>query len=132
MKDFTIILLIRHPNIDPEDISRELKLEPRTVWKVGDQIRTPKGRVMSGHREYSSWTHVFERRTDSPFFEEVEHALSRLAPHKEFITRIINEGGYGEIYFQLPGQVNQGSSAKPSVLRLIADLGLYLGVEVFP
>ena len=58
--------------------------------------------------------------------------LSRLASRKDFFARIIKEGGYAEIYFQLPGDVNQGSSAKPSLLKLMAELGLHLGIEVFP
>jgi uncharacterized protein DUF4279 len=125
-------LLIRHPTIDPEEIFRELDLNPHTSWKVGDPIRTLKGRVMPGRRPHSTWNHIFETRKDASFFEEVEHVLSCLTSHKDFFTKIIKEGGYGEIYLQLPGQVNQGSAAKPSVLRLIADLGLHLGAEVFP
>ena len=132
MKRFAIVLLVRHPSMDPKEISRELRLEAFSAWKAGDQIKTPKGTVLPGTRERSSWNHVFEYEGESKLFEEAERVLSRLASKKDFFGRITKEGGYAEIYFQLPGDINQGDSAKPSLLKLMAELGLHLGVEVFP
>jgi hypothetical protein len=132
MKPFNLVLLIRHPKMDPNDISKELRLEPTASWKVGDQVKTPKERLLPGLRGHTSWAHTFQGSMDRPFFEEAEHVLSGLSPHKEFFKKIVKEGGYAEIYLQLSGQVYQGSSAKPSLLLSIAELGLHLGVEVFP
>lgn len=132
MKRFSIVLLVRHPSIDPKEISAELRLEPFSSWKVGDLRTTPKGTALPGVREQSFWNHVFEYEGDSRFFEETERLLGQLALRKDFFVRIGKEGGYAEIYLQLPGDVNQGSSAKPSLLKLMAELGLHLGVEVFP
>lgn len=132
MKRFGIVLLIRHPSIDPKEISAELKLEPFSSCKAGDQKVTPKGTPLTGIWDRSSWNHVFEYEGDSGFFEETERLLAQFALHKDFFVRIAKEGGYAEIYLQLPGDVNQGSSVKPSVLKLMSELGLHLGAEVFP
>ena len=37
-----------------------------------------------------------------------------------------------ELIVNLPGNVNMGDVLNPQTLRLIADLGADLGVEVFP
>jgi Domain of unknown function (DUF4279) len=132
MKPIDIVLLIRHPQMDPVNITRVLELEPTTSWKFGDQVKTPKGNLVPDIRKHTSWSHVFRITGNRPFFEEVEHILLGLKTHKEFFAKILGEGGFAEIYLQLPGQVNQGSSAKPSLLQSIADLGLHLGIEVFP
>ncbi len=132
MRHGDIVLLIRHPQMDPEDITRELKLEPNIAWRFGDQVKTPKGNLVPDIRKHTSWSHIIKTMGNRPFFEEVEHILLSLTDHKEFFAKILDEGGFAEIYLQLPGQVHQGSSAKPSLLRSIADLGLCLGVEVFP
>ncbi len=133
MKEYTIVLLIRHPKMRYDDISTELGLEPHTAWNVGDRIKTPKGRELPGRRELTSWSHLSEFRTEEPFFEEIERVVLKLkSNHSEFIKRISEEGGHAEIFIRLPGHMYQGSSMKPSTLKIISELGLHLGVEVFP
>lgn len=46
MKPIDIVLLIRHPQMDPVNITRVLELEPTTSWKFGDQVKTPKGNLV--------------------------------------------------------------------------------------
>ncbi len=41
-KHFAIVLFVQHPNLDPEDVSRELALRPLTSWKAGEPRETPK------------------------------------------------------------------------------------------
>jgi hypothetical protein len=132
MKRFSIVLLIRHPSIDPRVISEELNMDPYACGMVGKPKMTPKGNLVPGTYELSWWNHVFEYEVDTRFFEEMERLLAQLVSHKDFFLKINKEGGYSEISLNLPGAMNQGDTAKPSMLKLIAELGLHLGVEVFP
>jgi len=132
MKYFGVVLLIKHPSIDPAVISSELKLEAFRSWKAGESRATPTGTPLPGTWRDSSWNHVFSYKGERKFFDEIRQLLIQLLPHKDFLLKISNEGGRVEIYLQLPGDLNQGSSAEPAMLKEMAELGLYLGVEVFP
>ena len=132
MTYFGIVLLIKHPNIDPMRITSKLKLKPFRSWKAGEPKRTPKGTLLPGTWQDSSWNHVFKYKGDVRLFDEIERLLIRLSPNKDLFHKITSEGGHAEIYLQLPGEIHQGSSATPSMLTRIAELGLHLGVEVFP
>jgi hypothetical protein len=132
MKRFSIVLLIRHPNIDPSEISEELKLDPYSSAKAGEPRVTPKGTLLPSISERSSWNHVFEYEVDTKFFEEMEKLLSRFILHKAFFLRISKESGSAQLYVNFPGDINQGDTAKPSMLKLMSELELHLGAEVFP
>jgi len=132
MSYFRIVLLIKHPNIDPGFITSKLKLEPFSTSKAGEPRRTPKGTSLPGTWQDSSWNHIFKYEGDVRLFDEIERLLGQLSLHKDLFHKITSEGGHAEIYSQLPGEIHHGSSATPSLLMQIAELGLHLGVEVFP
>lgn len=131
-KRFSIVLLIRHPHIDPKKISEELRLEPYGHAKSGEPRMTLQGAPLPGVHERSWWNHIFYYEGDAGFFEEMEQLVNRLALHKDFFHRIANEGGSSELFFEFPGDVNQGNTAKPTLLTQIAELKLNLGLEIFP
>ena len=132
MTYFGIVLLIKHQNIDPRLITSVLKLKPFRSWKAGEPKRTPKGTLLPGTWQDSSWNHVFKYKGDVRLFDKIERLLGQLSLHKDLFHKITSEGGHAEIYLQLPGEIHHGSSATPSLLMQIAELGLHLGVEVFP
>ena len=132
MKRFSIVLLIRHPDIDPRIISDELKLEPYVSTKAGEPRVTPKGTSLSGVWERSSWNHLFEYEGDARLFEELEHLLVQFRSHKDFFLKIADEGGEVQLYFNVPGNINQADVANPSVLKDMLELKIHFGMEVFP
>ena len=87
MKRFAIVLLVRHPSMDPKEISRDLKLEAFSASKAGDQIKTPKGTVIPGTWERSSWNHVFEYEGESQFLKKPSVCCLDL-----HCTRIFSQG----------------------------------------
>lgn len=132
MKRFAIILLIRHPNIDPAEISEVLGLQPHSSWKAGDNRFTPVGRPLQGTRQLTSWNYVKEWEGDYSFPKDLEKFVLQLVRHRSFFLRLAGEGARSEVYVQLPGDINQGGSIRPQVLTQIAELGFYFGIEVFP
>jgi hypothetical protein len=47
-RSFAVSLGIRHLSLDPGVVSDQLKLVPKTITRVGEQRRTPKGGVRPG------------------------------------------------------------------------------------
>ena len=78
------------------------------------------------------WRHVVRKQGQRRFFAGLPQLLTRLLPKREFLARIVSEGGSAMVIVNLPGDVNMGDVVKPETLRLLADLGLELGLEVFP
>jgi hypothetical protein len=56
---FSIRLLIRHPNTDPDRITKTLQLTPRLSAMVGSVRKGPKGNVLPGLHGDSVWSHSF-------------------------------------------------------------------------
>jgi hypothetical protein len=132
MRRFSIVLLIRHPSMDPKDISEALGLTPHSSWKAGEPRLTPRGTVLPGPHKLSSWNHIRQWAGDHSFAKEVENFVLELSVNRDFFTKLASEQARCELFVQLPGDASQGDSLSPSVLRQIHDLGLYFGVEVFP
>lgn len=132
MKYSKVVLLIRHPNIDPEVISHELGLTPYRSWKVGEPRFTPKGTALSGVWKDSCWNHVFRTPGDIAFLEWVNTLVSRLYKHREFFSQLSSGGGDIFLNLGLPGIINQGGNLYPPTLRMLSDMEMSLGVEVFP
>jgi hypothetical protein len=67
------------------------------------------------------------------FFEELRSVLEWLKrDHEDFIRQLVLDGGTVILIAQLPGQLNIGDELDPKIMALAADLGVRLGVEVFP
>jgi hypothetical protein len=132
MKRFTLVLLIRHPSMDPAAISAALNLQPSNAWKAGDQRVTPRGTVLPGTHKHTSWNYVQEWTDDSSASDEMAGFVSRLDAYQQFFAALGAQGGYAELSVQLPGEMNQGGCISPLTLRQAANLHLTLGFEVFP
>lgn len=99
---------------------------------MGEPRAAPNGTPLPGCSDRNWWNHVFDYEVETRFFEQMERLLDQLALHKDFFLKIAKEGGNVQLYFNLPGEVNQGDTAKPSMLNLMSELELHLGVELFP
>jgi hypothetical protein len=130
---YCVIFRIRHPSIDPREITMKLGMKPHRFWKAGERRTTPGSRALKGNFPDSLWSHhdEYEGRSRN-FFERVDRLAIRLEPHNAFLHDISASGGQCEIYIQLPGSMNIGDSVHPKTLRLLADLNILLSAEVFP
>jgi hypothetical protein len=53
--DFSVTLRIRHPNIDPDELSRRLGIEPQHAWRAGDPRRGDDGELRDGMYRETYW-----------------------------------------------------------------------------
>ena len=66
------------------------------------------------------------------FFEQVVSLLRRLELSKEFISEFMATGGVMCLNVGLSGSPNIGDVLRSADLRRLCDLGVDLGIEVFP
>jgi len=57
---YNVRLLIRHPSIDPNIITRTLQLTPHLSAMAGSFRTTPKGEVLRFRHRESIWSHLFQ------------------------------------------------------------------------
>ena len=83
---------------------------------------------MNHYWNYSSYTIGEEN-----FFEEIEDILNWLVKEKkEFIDYFISTEGEFMIIIQLPGGLTSISLISKSIMEKSLNLGISIGVEVFP
>ena len=130
---YSFSLRFFHPSINPAEITKTLNIEPDYAWKVGSKRRTPDGTILEGKHTQSYWCANHETTGQRNFFKEIEKMLNYLTKnHRPFFDKIAKESGRVEIYLQLHGRNNIGSSLKPKIMKLMVALNIELGVEVFP
>ncbi len=53
--EFTLSLRIRHPSVEPAEITRNLGIEPQHTWRAGDPRRDVAGSEINGTYRESYW-----------------------------------------------------------------------------
>lgn len=132
MYSYNIIFRIEHPSIDPSELTKQFAMKPDQFWKIGELRTLPNGRVLKTRNRDSFWScsEKYEGKSRT-FFDKVDRLASRLKRHKAFLDRISATSGKCESYIQLHGDKNIGDTLSPETLALLADLNIFLSVEVF-
>ncbi|MEJ1964249.1 MAG: hypothetical protein WDO56_22970 [Gammaproteobacteria bacterium] len=145
---FQISLRIRHPSIDPGDVSRELKVEPEHSFKAGDPRESSSGVAATALHAESYWlgslsavtaassligfggarANVARERTQGAATESLTVALdaaviSFMRQHADFIRRLQSEGQVS-LLIELATRSLSGFNLSPQFTRLLSDLGI--------
>ena len=129
---FQIRLLIRHPSIDPDQITKTLQLAPHRAHMVGTARKGPKGHALPGLHRDSVWSQSFLEERNRFFFRDAKKLIDALEPHKAFLIDLEKEGGSVSLIFHLPGDVNIGDVLGWREMERLSAMRIDLGVEVFP
>lgn len=125
-------LLVIHPNADPAEITREVGLEPLRSWRSGEPRQTPKGTRLEGVWPDTRWSHGFTLHKNATLETAVASALDKLKAAERYLAKLRGTGGSAELIVSLPGDAHPGASVSSELLKGLADLGVDLGIEVFP
>lgn len=128
----SVRILIRHPGIDPTDVSAALGLTPLALAKAGDERRTPAGRPLEGSQPISFWVWRDDADAGGDLANSISRAVEALEVAAPFIGRLLAGGGYVEVIVSAAGGTYLGSTVAPEVLARLAALGAHLGFEVYP
>ena len=131
LDDFTVMLRIRHPNIDPDDITRKLGLVPQHSWRAGEARRTAQGAPLEGAYRESFWTaELQELETGLKGVREIEGVLMAavvlLRRSQAFLSKLHADGGTVELSVEVIGNRDSSLTLSPQLLSLLAKTGVAL------
>jgi len=129
---YNIVLLIKHPSIDPKIITEQLGLMPFRCWRFGDPRLTPKGTPLVGLWKNSSWSWQLRGKGKRAFFESVNSLVVELESHSKFLSDLVLDGGNICLIVNLDGKTNIGDVLSWQAMEKLAGLKIDLGIEVFP
>ena len=116
---FAVSLRLRHPSIDPQEITDALGLVPSRSWRAGDHRTTPAGELLGGINDHTYWVARLpvsdgaDAEVD-PLAATIEHGLSVLEQHAEFMDHFLRPDASAELFVGYFGRV--GSTLNWSLL----------------
>ena len=132
--DLTGKLNIRivHPSWDLEIVSSLLEWPAVRCWLSGEPRSAPDGTALLGKYKDSRWISESIYFSGRWFRKEVISTLDQIEKQHKFFSELRESGGIIVIALSFPGSVNSGDVLDHSILKRFYDLGVDLGVEVFP
>jgi hypothetical protein len=131
LDDFTVMLRIRHPNIDPAEITQTLGLVPQHSWRAGETRRTAQGAPLEGAYRESFWTAEFqELESGLKGVREIEAVLMtavvQLRRSQAFLSKLHSESGTVELSVEIMGSRDFTLTLSPQLVSLLARAGVSL------
>ncbi|HEU4617140.1 MAG TPA: DUF4279 domain-containing protein [Gammaproteobacteria bacterium] len=156
-QDFTAALRIRHPSIDPDEITRRLGLPPLHCWRAGDPRTPPSGERTQSARTETYWVavlpaspiNVFEtfaalyRTPLEAWPQSVRTALQspeflmwvpllNMRRDRKFWKQFGEEGGSVEMLINVEQTEGFRLDLQPNLLAMLVDLRIGLSFSVEP
>jgi hypothetical protein len=133
--EFTMSLAIRHPDIDPALITRELGLEPGHVWRRGEQRTDDAGMVLRGNHRDSYWLcEIAARPKFSGEQVRVESELSRVLKTLQksiaFLQNLHHGGGATELLVTVFARGDFRMELLPEETALLGRIGLSIIIDI--
>jgi hypothetical protein len=135
--EFTMSLRIRHPNVDPAEITRTLGIQPQHTWRAGEARRDSDGQTLDGEYRESFWMGRLMTRpelaSDHVGVEsEVLRVLAQLRRSFVFLEALKDDGGKAELHVSIFAREEFRLDFLPESLGLLGRLGLTVALEVSP
>lgn len=130
MSDIILLkLLIIHPSIEPNQISKNLALEPSLTQKKGDQVITPQGVKMSHQYKVSRWQYT--KHLEKDWENELNILVKSLKNSSEFLQQIVSEGGKNIIFFAATNFPHATLEMDLDVMQMMVNMRISFGFEFF-
>jgi hypothetical protein len=134
--EFMRSLRIRHPRIDPAEITRVLGFAAQHTWRAGDLRRDCAEHELGGTHHETYWMGRLmvkpELAQDNASVEsEMLHTLETLRRCFDFLATLKAEGS-AELHVSLYTRENFRLEFLPEALSLLGRLGLAIALEVKP
>jgi hypothetical protein len=145
---FQLSLHIRHPSLDPREISRELQFEADEAFSAGEQRKVAGGAIspMTLAHQETYWAAILSASFFGDFAEVARElaavpernepelfiawACARLLSRdKTFVQRIRAEGGSLSLVATLFGRTLRAFTLSPELARQVSELGMAINFE---
>jgi hypothetical protein len=147
--DYSITLRIRHPSIDPQELSQQLGFRPQHAWRAGEQRLGETGEPTDGLYRETVWVGLLPQL-------HIDHLAGRRDPHAAstesvpldlpaatlyltamkmkraaaFWQNLAAQGGTVECLMQIRHDEHYQLDLSPTLIATLADLRIALSVEV--
>jgi hypothetical protein len=128
---FKISLRLRHPSMDPRDITKAIGMDARIQWKAGDRRVTPTGTLLEGNREDSYWCLSFPDDPLRSLADALETHVASLRDCTQFLDEFHASGGSAEFFIGWFVDRNSGDVLDWSLLHELAELHVSLSFDVY-
>jgi len=132
--DYAVWLKIRHPAIDPDEITRRLGLWPQHAWKAGEHRPSSEHGGAATYRETLWIAPVEPASAHATLGLTLDAALRSGALHvqrsKQFWQRLVAEGGSAELLIEIFGPQTFTLELSPTTFAMLARSRLSLSVQV--
>lgn len=153
---FQVSLRIRHPSIDPAEISRELQIDAEHSFRAGEPREPGRGLAVTPLHAESYWLATLDpvalsaeksafdltlppeisfQTLQALSFRVLDSALALcttnvLRRHAEFIRRMQSEGGEVRLIVALSSRKARGFTITPDVSRALSELRVPIDFEL--
>ena len=149
---FQLSLRVRHPSIDPAQISRELQIEPEHSFRAGEPRESARSVAATAVHVDSYWLATLDpsalllgtaetglvaeaSRTHAVAFTALDTALTILASsvlrrHAQFFRRIQSEGGEVRLIVAVSARKSRGFTLTPQLSKALSDLRIPVDFEL--
>ena len=135
--EFAMSLCVRHPDIDPAQITRALGLQPGHVWSRGEERMDAEGAVLGGTHRGSYWLCEIAPR---PRFSgerlnvegEMSRILNMLRKSIGFMQDLHHGGGTAELFVTIFSRGDFRVELFPEEAALLGRMGIAMTIEIKP
>jgi len=125
--DYRVSLRLKHPEIEPDDISRVLGLTPRSSGAEGQA-----GESVAGMRSEHYWVYWFEQPDGVGLNDYLKIVAGKLAEHRSLFEKVVSTEGRVQLFITLPERKSVGEVLEWQILQKLAQLRIDLGFELYP
>ncbi len=135
--EFTMSLRIRHPQVEPAEVTRRLGMEPQHFWRAGEQRRDAGGAALGGSYHESLWMCTLmahpELSGDLVGVEsELLHAIGVLRRSLDYLQSLRDSGGVAELHVSIFARQEFRLELPADLLASLAQMGIAMALEVKP
>jgi hypothetical protein len=129
---FSAHLRLRHPNADPDVISKRMGRPVRRQWRTGELMRGPEGASLGRAYSDTYWSSEPRKGEDSELIAVMESDLQDLEKREPFLREFRDSGGRVVYYVSwFSGDRSGGETISFEILRRMADLRISLALDVY-
>jgi hypothetical protein len=130
--EYRVRVLINHPTDDLAELTELTGLTPNLCAIRGQERFTPKGTRLPGNHPFSIWQSSETFHHSRAFSLGVRKVTDALMPAAKRLQEICATGGRAQLILDFKGHRNIGDTIEAADLGRLAQLGMSLGIEVFP
>jgi hypothetical protein len=135
--EFMVSLSIRHPTIDPAEITATLGIQPQHTWQAGQPRCDPTGTEVGGAHHDSYW---MGRLMDEPQVSSKDNSaesvirktLTHLRRAQPFLEHLNLKGGVAELLVSLYAREDFRLDLSSNTLTLLGRMHLAIAVDIHP